>query len=59
LALGLLNDLSVMVNSISMPTAPTPFESFATPSYLDLDATNVMWELFKVQLIHNPKIWIL
>jgi len=56
LALGLLDDLGVMVNSISTPTAPTPSESFATPSNLYLDATNVTWELLKVQLIHNPKI---
>ncbi len=59
LALGLLNDLGLIVNSISMPTTPTPFESFATPSNLDLAVTNATWELLKVQLIHNPKIWIL
>jgi hypothetical protein len=58
LALGLPNDLSLMVNSISTPTAPTPSKSFATPSNLDLDATNATWELLKVQLIHNQKIWI-
>lgn len=59
LALGLLNDLGLMVNSISTPIAPTPFESFTTPSNLDLDATNATWEFLKVQLISNPKIWIL
>jgi hypothetical protein len=58
LALGLPNDLSLMANSISTPTTPTPSKSFATPSNLDLDATNATWELLKVQLIHNQKIWI-
>lgn len=45
--LGLLNDLGPMASSISMPTAPTPSKSFATPSNLDLDAKDVAWELLK------------
>jgi hypothetical protein len=51
LALGLPNDSSPMVGSISMPITPTPFESFAMSSNLDLDAIDVAWELFKTQLI--------
>jgi hypothetical protein len=58
LILGLPNDLGPMVGSISMPTTPTPFESFATLSNLDLDAIDVAWELLKVQLIHNQFFWI-
>jgi len=53
LALGLPNDLSLLINSISMLTTSAPSESFATPSNLDLDATNVTWELLTVQLIQN------
>ncbi len=59
LTLGLLNDSSLLINSISMLTTPAPFESFATPSNLDLDAANVTWQLFKAQLIQNQKFWIL
>jgi hypothetical protein len=53
LALGLPNDSSLVVGSISMPIAPDPSKSYVMPSNLDLDATNVAWELLKVQLIHN------
>jgi hypothetical protein len=53
LILGLSNDFSPMVGSISTPIIPTPFESFATLSNLDLDVIDVAWELFKFQLIHN------
>ncbi len=58
LVLGLPNDSSLLTSSISMPTAPTPSESFTTPSNLDLDAANVTWELLKAQLIQNQKFWI-
>ncbi len=51
LTLGLPNDSSLLINSISMLTTPTPYESFATPNNLDLDVTNATWELLKVQLI--------
>jgi hypothetical protein len=58
LVLGLLDDLGPMVGSISTPTTPTPSESFATLSNLDLDAIDVAWELLKVQLINNQNYWI-
>jgi hypothetical protein len=58
LALGLPNDSSLVASSISMPTAPAPSESFATLSNLDVDATEVEWELLKAQLIQNHKFWI-
>jgi hypothetical protein len=53
LVLGLHDDLGPVVGLISMPIAPTPSESFATLSNLDLYAIDVAWELFKIQLIHN------
>ncbi len=53
LTLGLPNDSRLLASSISMPTTAAPFESFATPSNLDLDATNATCELLKVQLIQN------
>ncbi len=53
LALGLLNDSSPVVGSISMPIALVLSESFVMPSNLDLDTIDVAWELLKVQLIHN------
>ncbi len=58
LALGLPNDSSQVPGSISTLTTPAPFESFATPSNLDLDAIDATWELLKVQLIQNQKFWI-
>jgi hypothetical protein len=51
MALGLLNDSSPMASSILMPIAPAPSKSFATLSNLDLDATNVAWELLRARLI--------
>jgi hypothetical protein len=47
----LLNDSSPMASSILMPIAPAPSKSFATLSNLDLDATNVAWELLRARLI--------
>lgn len=58
LILGLLDDLGPMVGSILTPTTPTPFESFATLSNLDLYAIDFAWELFKVPLIHKQIFWI-
>jgi hypothetical protein len=40
LALGLLDDSSLLASSISMPIALAPFKSFATPSNLDIDVAN-------------------
>jgi hypothetical protein len=55
LELGLFNDSSPVVGSISMPITLVLSESFVMSSNLDLYTIDVAWELLKVQLIHNLK----
>ncbi len=58
MALGSNEVSGLVVGSISTPSAPTPFESIATPSTSNLEA-EVAWELLKAQFSMNKKVGIL
>ncbi len=52
MALGSNEVSGLVVGSISTPSAPTPFESIATPSTSNLEV-EAAWELLKAQLSLN------